>query len=250
MTLASPPAGSAADLGDRRYEVRSRLDIVSTMRALVKNRTLVTAHGARTSDSIVTALLAVYANDGYLVFDYGADDAATQRVLAADDVRFITHVDHIRIQFAAPPAGTLDYDGAPAFLTRLPEAMTRLQRREYYRVQIPLTEPISVVLAPGPEHAALAAALRVVDLGCGGILLRDVPASLDARVGTVYRQCGINLPNLGSIATDARVVRVTNDETQPGLRQVAFEFLDLPVPAMMLLQRYINRVERERLARG
>lgn len=249
MTLA-PNAGSAADLGDRRYEVRSRLDIVSAMRALAKNRTLVTAHGRKTNDFIVTALLAVYANDGYLVFDFGADETATSRVLAAGDVRFITQLDHIRIQFAAPAAGTLDYDGAPAFLTRFPDAMMRLQRREFYRVQIPSTEPLSVVLTTDPDNPASAAALRAIDLGCGGILLRDVPATLDARVGTVYRQCGINLPNLGSISTDARVVRVMNDETRPGLRQVAFEFVDLPVPAMMLLQRYINRVERERLARG
>jgi c-di-GMP-binding flagellar brake protein YcgR len=246
MTPAAATAGSAADVGDRRYEVHARLDIVSTMRALAKNHTLITAHGKLTNDFIITALLGVYANDGYLVFDFGADAHATERVLAASDVRFITQVDQIRVQFAARAAGTLDYEGAPAFLTRFPEVMTRLQRREFYRVRIPLTEPLSIVLTPDVGEPA---SLRAIDLGCGGILLGDVPPGLGASVGTTYRRCAINLPSLGSIATDVRVVRVMNDDARPGSRKVAVQFVDLPVPAMMLLQRYINRVERDRLAR-
>jgi len=249
MTLPAS-AGSAADSGDPRYEVRSRTDIVATMRGLAKHRTLITAHGKHGSDFIITALLAVYANDGYLVFDFGADARATERVLAAGSVRFITQVDQIRVEFAAQAAGTLEFEGGPAFLAQFPDVMTRLQRREFYRVRIPLNEPLRIVLSPDDDSAVEPLTLRAIDLCCGGVLLADVPEQFAASVGTVYRQCCVKLPNLGSIVTDARVVRVGNNEARPGLRRVALEFLDLPAPAMLLLQRYINRIERERLARG
>ncbi len=250
MLAPSPLVAADVAIGDGRYEVRSRLDIVSTMRALAEHHTLVTAYGVRSTDFIVTAVLAVHSNDNLLVFDFGADRAPTERVLAAGDVRFITQLDHIRIQFTAPCAGTLEYDGAPAFLARFPDVMTRLQRREFYRIKIPLGSPLTLLVTPNPENADAAVSLRVLDLSCGGLALTDVSVALGASVGTVYRHCRMNLPGLGMIAFDLRVVRVANDDARVGSRLVAGEFVDLSGPATMLLQRYINRVERERLARA
>ncbi len=241
----------AADIatGDRRYDVHSRLDIVSTMRALADHHSLVTAYGERPSDFIVSAVLAVYPDDDLMVLDFGADRAPTERVLAAGDVRVVTQLEHIRIQFSAEVAGTLDYEGAPAFLARIPEVMQRLQRREYYRVRIPLSSPLTMTVMPNPDRPEIAVPLRVLDVSCGGIALTNVPVALGAAVGTVYRECRVNLPGLGAMTVDLRIVRVARDETKPGSCVVAGSFVDLPAPTMMLLQRYINRLERERLAR-
>ena len=241
----------AADIatGDRRYDVHSRLDIVSTMRALADHHTLVTAYGERPSDFIVSAVLAVYPDDDLMVLDFGADRAPTERVLSAGDVRIVTQLDHIRIQFVTEAVGTVEYEGAPAFLARIPEVMQRLQRREFYRVRIPLSSALRLTVTPDPEHPQLSAALRVLDVSCGGIALTDVPVALGAAVGTVYRDCTLTLPGLGPVSLDLRVVRVTRDETKPGTCLVAGSFIDLAAPTMMLLQRYINRLERERLAR-
>jgi c-di-GMP-binding flagellar brake protein YcgR len=250
MSLVAGPL-VAADIasGDRRYEVRSRLDIISTMRALAEHHTLVTAYGTRAADFIVTAVLAVHANDDLLVFDYGAEQAQTERVLDAGDVRFITQLDHIRIQFTAPCAGTLTYEGAPAFLTRFPDVMQRLQRREYYRVRIPLGSPLWMVVTPNAEKPDAAVSLRVLDISCGGIALTDVPIALGATVGQVFRNCRMNLPGLGTLTVDFRVVRTVRDDTRPGSCLIAGPFVDLSNGGMALVQRYINRIERERLAR-
>jgi c-di-GMP-binding flagellar brake protein YcgR len=250
MSPVAPTPLVAADIarGDGRFDVHSRLDIVSTMRALADRHTLVTAYGARPGDFIVSAVLGVYPDDDLLVLDFGADRPTTERVLGAGEVRVVTQLDHIRIQFSTEAADTIEYEGAPAFLARIPEVMQRLQRREYYRVRIPLSSPLRIAVTPNPENPDVVVPLRVLDVSCGGIALTDVPIGLGAAVGNVYRGCRIALPGLGAISVDFRVVRVVRDETKPGTCLVAGPFVDLPAPAMMLLQRYINRLERERLA--
>ncbi len=251
-TVDPTRALAAVDIapGDSRYDVHSRADIVATMRALSRRRAFVTAYGAQTSDCIVTAVLAVHAGDDALVFDFGGDQAATERVLGAGDVRFVTQLDHIRVQFVAPVVGTFVYDEAPAFVTRIPDVMQRLQRRDWYRVHIPLSAPVAMTLAPDASNPDCMAALHVLDLSCGGVRLGSVPAILGISEDVVYRECRINLPALGAVVCDVRVVRVVSDDTKSGSCVVVGAFVDMPPSATTLLQRYINRLERERLAAG
>jgi c-di-GMP-binding flagellar brake protein YcgR len=244
----APEPLAAVDVaaGDRRFDVGVRVDIVSTMRALAQRRALATVYGERACDFIVSCLLAVHEDDDALVLDFGAERAATERVLAAGEVRVVTQLDRIRIQFATEVAGTIDYDGAPAFVARIPDVMQRLQRREYYRVRIPLSAPLAMTLAPDPARPRAGVALRVVDLSCGGVRLDGVGSALGIVEGAVYRGCRMDLPRLGSLAVDVRVVRMLRDDAKPGSCRVVGSFVDLPAGAEALLQRYINRIERDR----
>src|SRR5262249_39847953 len=157
---------------------------------------------------------------------------------------FITQLDHIRIQFEADYAEAVSYEDAPAFRIRLPEAITRLQRREFYRIRIPLGRPLPFVITPDPEVPDKTVTMRVVDLSCGGVALADCPPSFDPTAGHVFKGCRMNLPDLGTVTTDLRVVHVHVDETK-AVRTMRFsgQFRNLPDPMMNLIQRYINRVE-------
>jgi c-di-GMP-binding flagellar brake protein YcgR len=244
-----PLATAEVARGDGRFDVHARLEIVAAMRALADQHALVTAYGAHPSDFIVSTVLAVHPDDDVLVLDFGADRGTTERVIDAGEVRVVAQLDHVRIQFSAAVTGTVQYEDGPAFLARIPLVMQRLQRREYFRVRIPLATPMAALIAPDPAKPQSTVSLRVLDLSCGGIRLTDVPANLGIAEGTVCRRCTITLPQLGMVVCDLRIVRVVRDEAKPGSCLVVGAFVDLPGSGMTLLQRYINRLERARLTR-
>ena len=248
MDAFAPAQPAAKSEADDRYQVRSRLEIVATLRAVLSRRALVTVHSGR--EFIVTAVLAVNPDFEEVIFDYGVDRAMTERLLQASQLEIVTQLDNIRIELAAARAEAVSFEGAPAFRIRLPEVMTRLQRREYYRIRIPLGRPLRCQVAPDPERTEHTVTLRVADLSCGGAALVDVPPSLAPVAGMVYRQCRIALPDLGTVTADLFVVHVHPDTTRavPTVR-FSGQFLGINDATRALIQRYINRIEREKRAR-
>ena len=249
----SPRIASVSD-SDDRYQVRSALEIGQILRGLIAHRALVTVHAGHHGEFFLTAVLEVDAEDGTLVWDYGVDAALTERLLDAPRLTFVTHLDLVRIQFSASGATAENYEGGRAFRVGIPDVVTRLQRREHYRLKIPRGRPLhcKLKLPADPERNAESAAritLPVYDICCGGISLTGWPDDFRTRPALQLRDACIELPDLGRLGANLWVVRVQGNVGHgPNAGRLGCRFVGVNPGIAMLVQRYINLIEREQRA--
>jgi c-di-GMP-binding flagellar brake protein YcgR len=249
---ASPQIATLSE-GDDRYQLRSPLEIANILRGLMAHHALVTAQAGEHGVFFVTAVLEVDDEDGTLVCDYGVDTALTERLLNAPRLTFVTQLDHVRVQFAVSGAVSEDYEGGPAFRVPIPEVVTRLQRREHYRLKVPRGRPLYCELqrpadAEDPTTATRIS-LPVYDISCGGVALTGWPDDFLPRVTMELHDVWIALPDLGRLVVDLRVVHVPGTMGRgPNAGRFGCRFDNANHNASILVQRYINRIEREQRA--
>jgi len=242
LPLGQPQGPVDAVGDDDRFRIRSRMEIVGLLRAVSTHREIVTAQFGGGQDFVVSAVLAVHPESEELVLDYGADEAAMQRLLRAPRLRLSTQLDHVRLSFNAEGAEAVSFEGGRAFRVRMPDSLLRFQRRDAYRLKIPLGRPLMCHVPPPGGGAPLA--IKVRDISVAGIGLMDYPASLVLGMGTLLQGCRVNLPDLGPLTADIEVMHTTQGEA----RRCGCRFRNLPLPMANLIQRYITRVEREQHA--
>lgn len=248
----SPQIATISD-GDDRYQVRSALEIGKILRGLIAHRALVTAHAGEHGAFFVTAVLEVDDDDGTIVCDYGVDAALTERLLRAPSLTFVTQLDHVRVQFEVDAAVVEDYEGGPAFRVSLPDVVTRLQRREHYRLKVPRGRPLYCQVLPSGDTddapAAKRIAIPVYDISCGGVGLGGWAGETVPAAAMALPEAWIELPDLGRFVADLRIVHVQRSAgrgTAPS--RVGCRFVNATPGGTMLVQRYINRIEREQRA--
>lgn len=245
--LRPGPRGIDAEL--ERYQISSRAEIVSVLRAVAASRAMVTIGFNQGMDFIVTSLLGVDPDADALVFDFGADARSNARLLQAERLNVSTVLDRIKVQFASPGAVEVEFEGAPGLALPLPELLLRLQRREHYRVRTPLTRPL-VASVPHPQEPGKRAQLRILNLSCGGIAVVSAGEAVTLEPGTVLHDCRIELPEFGTVNTALEVRNAGSVEERGGKRtqRCGCRFLDVAPATLTLLQRYITRLERANAA--
>jgi c-di-GMP-binding flagellar brake protein YcgR len=231
-----------------RYLIHSRLEIAAILGTLRKAGSLVTAYFGSGNDFILTSIVAVSPEQDEVVMDYGADAAANQRALQAGEITFVAAHERIKIQFAVASLRQVRFEGRDAFSMPLPAELLRLQRREFFRIATPLTRPLKCVVGPqgAPVHAP--AEVTIVDISCGGIAIIDSSELADNQPGVCFRGCRILLPGIGAVTADILVKSSYEVTLKNGARhkRAGCEFVDMPERERALIQRYINKMERER----
>ena len=245
MPLAiTAPGGPVDEIGDDdRFRIHSRMEIASMLRAIGDAREIVTAQFGGANDFVVTAVLGVDLDAGLVILDYGADEAAMQRLLRSDRLRFGTQLDHVRVTFQAGAPRAVLYADGPAFVVALPPVLMRMQRRDAYRLKIPMGRPVWCSI-PVDGTPAGAVRVRVRDICVGGVGLVEYGKELPAAIGMVWPGCRIELAGLGTLTADLEVMYATDGD----VRRCGCRFRALPLPMANLIQRYITRVEREQYA--
>lgn len=237
-----------------RYLLYSRSEIIFVLRAVIRKGALLTVHFDSGKHSFLTALLAISEDGQWIYLDPGSDEEINKRALEASKLILTTMLDKVKVQFSLSGLMPSSEGQRQVFAGRMPETLLRLQRREYYRLTTPISNPLRCLMTvtrDGGEKEKLEA--LVVDISGGGIGFQ-VPTALASlfEPGREIADAKINLPDEGLIVT-ALCVRnaynVTGKSGQAYLR-VGCEFVNLPGTRLTMIQRYITRVERERKARA
>ena len=251
MTPAHSAQPPAPEPDTERYRVRARTEVIAALRGLLQQNALVTVHFGPGPDFFVTALLAVDADRGLLLFDHGADARQNQRLPRAPAARLETYAEHIRVEFSIGSIATVEFEGKPAFAAPLPPSLLRFQRRETYRVHVPRSRPIVCELPPAGE-AAQPVLANVRDISVGGIALVDFPPAFPLVQGTVFDRCVLRLNQSETVAAALELVHIyRSPHAAPGRGQLAgCRFLHLDGAAEARLQRLINQLDRDSLAPG
>jgi len=223
-----------------RFMLYGRGEIVAVLRHLCEERAFVTAYCGSDAEFAVTMVLSANADFDEVVLDMPADPAAQVRLLAAQGVVFVAFQENVKLQWDAPVAQSTVFEGRPAFRVRLPTQVLRLQRREYFRVRTPESSR-PTCLVPHEQGNERYESLRVLNLSVGGLAVMSYPHHFELPYGVPIDACFLDLPGIGTVPVRIRVVHL--GEVGRNGREFGCEFVDLPPPARLMLQRYVNRVE-------
>lgn len=193
--------------------------------------------------ALVTTLLQIDDDNVSIVVDNSADEEFNQRLVNADNVSFETTLNKIRVVFTSVGAEHCMHDDRPALRLLFPVAMERVQRREFYRVDIPLAV-LTVATINKPDGKNIQAAIK--DISVGGVSLLDDSNILESTAGIIHRSCQLTLPDTGLIIADLQIRR-THHETLPNgkkIKIIGYQFINLPNPMYIMVQQYIGRLER------
>lgn len=232
------------------FEVESRREIIALLRGIGEKNQLIRMLIKGEADVCVTSVLDVDEAAQAVYLDCSIDQDQNRRVLASRQLSFETTLDKVRILFAAENVEATIYEGNPAFKIAIPATLIRLQRREFYRIATPVSNPVRVLIAL-PAELGGPTSFPLADISCGGISILDNKMILGNAVGKEYPDCRIDLPEVGAVAT-ALQVRNSLDLTllnNKSNRRLGCEFRNISRGALAAVQRYITKLERERNAR-
>ena len=181
---------------DGRFRVDSRVEIVYILRALMKSNALVTAYFNGGREFVVTAVLQVDGEHGFVVLDSGANRELNERLLHGRELSVVSSQDGVKVQFTAIASRQSASKGGSHSACRCPTPCMKLQRREYYRLATPVVHPLKCEIA-GPDGERFELALA--DISLGGVCLVGEPASFRFEPGMALENCRIDLPEVGAI---------------------------------------------------
>jgi c-di-GMP-binding flagellar brake protein YcgR len=252
-TIIDPDYSSTQELSP--YQVYSRREIIGLLRNIEHHKQLVSMHINRGAEAVVTSVLAIDDINNTVIIDCAPNEDTNKRVVASDNISFETVLDHIRILFFATSAERCVYENLPALRIPLPPNMIRLQRREFYRVPVPLSMAVRCEIQVPPDEAGTEMETITVTLqnvSGGGIAIIDDKKRLDNTPGFVYKDCRITLPGNAVVVTSLQV-KNSQDVTLPNgkvSRRVGCLFFELSKPMLTAVQRFITKLEREQNAKA
>jgi len=267
-----PLPDSSAD--ESKYAIRSRMEINHILGTLCKLGTPITAYlGGIGDDFILTSIVAVLPNQNQALLDFGSNAEANERALVAKKMMCVTTLDRVRIEMSVEFFQVTLWEGRQVFLMTIPESLTRLQRRQNYRISTPRANPVTCLITPSKGFPGVPNEMTIADISCGGIAL-TLPATAEGiETGMRFNRCRIRLPDMGEEnhsgalhdssrhLTPPVVTEVTTDLIVRGIFDIRFpsgvisrhagcEFIGMREQERALIQRYINKCERRSQHRG
>lgn len=235
-----------------RYRVHSRREVISLLRAVSTSNQLVRLEANQGADSIVTSILGVDEVANTVIIDCAQSRLVNARILASQDLRFETVLENIRILFSASHIESCMHENRPALSIGIPQDLVRLQRREHYRVSIPVNNPVrcTIRLPSDSDNPTDPAVLPVYNVSGGGIAVVDEKKEFPAGVGLVFEKCHIDFPgspiDVSLQLMNAHDITLANGKH---IRRLGFMFVHMPNAVASAVHRYITKLERERNAR-
>lgn len=233
------------------YQVESRREILALLRGFKEKSQLISMMINGGSEVFITSILHVDDANNCVIIDSAPGAQANQRIIEASSVFFDGLLDRISIQFSSSRLQRVQFEGGAALQMPIPTNLIRLQRREYYRINTPVTKPIKCNIPLHIEDRVQEFRFSLVDISCGGIAILDDQGMLDITIGHQYLECHIDLPGVEAICMGLQIRNSQDLVLLNGksTRRVGCAFMQLSSKDLTSVQRYIMKLERERNAK-
>ena len=222
------------------YMLYGRGEIMQKLRLLGKKNSLITIHF--NERSMLSTVVDVLSDKNLLVLDYGGNEELNQKLLKHNRAVIKTDYDGIQAQFSISDIRKARLQGKPSFACPLPENVLWVQRREYYRVRIPLSEVVTCELIHGDNNRT---EYPVLDISTGGIALFDANDELELEPGNVFHNCKLTLGDHSTTYINLEVrnhILKNPNEPSEGTR-CGCGFQNLTGEFEMAVQKFINLVD-------
>ena len=219
-----------------------RGEIMQKLRLLGKKNSLISLHF--NDNSMLSTVVDVLSDKNLLVLDYGGNEELNQKLLKHNRAIVKTDYDGITSQFTINNIRKARLQGKPSFACTLPDSVLWVQRRESYRVRIPLSETVTCELYHGDEKSTV---YPVLDISTGGIALFDQDDDLELEPGNVFNNCKLSLGEHETVTINLEIrnhiLKNPNDASQ-GTR-CGCAFLKLTGDFESTVQKFINIVDQQ-----
>ncbi|RIY40957.1 flagellar brake protein [Neopusillimonas maritima] len=236
---------------DDPYTLTAPLEIQSVLRNIKLSKSLVHVYVLGQEASAITTVLDVDSKENRLVIDSFNDPTVTQQVQRARKLIAQATLDRIHVKFVCPPLASCEFEGKAALEAAMPTALSYLQRRDAYRIETPVVNPVMCTITLSEESKTRKVRLPLADISIGGIGLYDEQQLPEHSIGTIYEDCQIALPEVGNLTAVLRIQHVTDQTLTNGKTRLRLgcAFVNPSNSAINMVQRYVGRLERELLAK-
>lgn len=245
-TLAVESIERARQEKDKNFRIQNPVEIQAILRNIMQRNTLVTVYFDQGNNFILTSILAIDPENNQMIIDYGIDEKLNQRALKANRLTFVTSQNRIKVEFACNNIRKIYFDNNDAFVVNMPDSLIRMQRRNFFRIATPTVNPLKCAVPLPENHGAAYAEVTLLDISCGGMAVIDHHPSVSFDPGTLFEDCHITLPNIGTVITNIEVRNTYEMTLRNGLscKRAGCEFINLPANMFAMIQRYIIKQEQ------
>jgi c-di-GMP-binding flagellar brake protein YcgR len=237
---------------DSQYRVHSRGEILSLLRSMMQKNQPLTMTVDQGQDSIMTMILEINDDNNTLLIDAAKNNTANERIAQSRNLHFEALNNNIRITFAVKSASATESDGHSAFVVAIPESIVRLQRRDSFRVMMPITKPLRCIFTvKKPEGDNVSIPTNLKNISIGGVGLVDETKTLDLTKGRIYKNCKLELSETTNITVDLEIrssQELTLGNGKP-VNRFGCAFIGLTRQTEALIQRQITQLERNQNAK-
>lgn len=237
---------------ENEHGIVSVKEIISVLKHIADNGTRVALYYIDGNYFIMTTLLDV--NDKGLWLEQSTNERDNKRILEGEDLIIVSTHLNVKVQFGAKQARSVEYQGYSAFHLSLPKCIYRLQRRDSFRLDIMPAKPLFCSIrtgGPSPDAAGESKPVKtceatLMDLSAGGMKLTYTEGDIDLVQGQSYENCQIKLPDMGTISVTmiARSLFSLPAKSGKTIVRAGCQFINLSAASNVLLQRYINSMQR------
>lgn len=229
----------------------NKLAICAILRDLKKNDTAVMVIHAR--GQFISRILDVVPETNQFIFDFGSVEHENTLALAANQLTIIAEPTGAKIEFTFNQLKSIKYLSLPAFSAAIPEQLYFIQRREYFRVNIPQWPPYycSGKFSDGSKFSYM-----LGDISLGGMGLYAVKGSeFPLQECGILQDVSVDLGSFGVFKLDLQFIRaidkqvVNNKGETLTVQRLSFKFPRLSPMQEKGLQRAIFELEKQQTAK-
>lgn len=236
-----------------RYFLNNPREIGFYLDLLQKRSSLVTAYLDEGNLFFLTAIVAVDTENRQISIDQPQAETLLLASQTARQITLVANLDHVKMQLRLPALHAALIDGRKSLSASIPDTLLRLQRREFFRLEPPITQPVHCSVSIESNRDAMKTLdLKASDISGGGICI-NAPTEMadDFKTNTLFRNCRLDIPGEGVLLVNLRVRKSVEFSAHNGQHhlRVGCEFVSLPGTRLAMIERYITRIERERKAR-
>lgn len=230
------------------FQVRNAREIRRILHQIARRHLILTAYIDGGPMTFVTTVLDLTHDGEGVILDSSREENIMARIERGSSLVCSGVMDGVRLEFeVADPAG-FPYDGFEAIRADLPEMLLRLQRRESFRMPIPLSNELACKLHfPDEDEHILTKAVRVLDLSAEGIGVLLADEALPLKAGQTLTS-SMFIPDVGDVHLELQLRNTFQLNTRSGkvTMRAGFKMLDPSPRIMNAIQRFLFKIERER----
>ncbi|MDH5572656.1 MAG: flagellar brake protein [Gammaproteobacteria bacterium] len=228
-----------------KYLLHNRAAIIQKLKQLAKGKNNITAHFAEGKYTLLTQVVDVLNDKGLVVLDYGSNEKTNKQIINAQRIIFKTQHEGITAQFNASKVQKAKFQNKPAFACAIPDALLWVQRREFYRVRIPLGDHIKCQLIHDQD---IIIEYPVLDISIAGMALhmKELDLEFTLQPGMIFNHARLLLPDSEVGVVNLEIVNqmpMKNDNPDAGER-FGCQFIDISGDTSAMIQRYIYNIEQ------
>lgn len=238
------------------YFVKNERQIIELLNRLISHHCILTAHFGQQRQAFLTALIKIDQRNKTLLLDQAPTDELNEQLLSAESSYFVTNLDGVKVAFQGKSIKKTRDEGHAVLAMPLPDQLYWPQRRQYYRVKVPLSHSESYCQMEFVSKDADCLELiethrfKLLDIGlCGFSVLNpdhDLQERLMTETGAL--SCTLNLnDDVNTQATLEFVIKygidIKTSVTQMEHR-IGCLFTELPTNFESRLQLYMRDIER------